>query len=173
LQESRNNHPKSLPKTSPQGFPCTGVLTAAKGLLGVPLSYPRLAAQMIDKIAILDANAAFYVAFLHADMRHWSAFGHISCLHPGWPAIVGRMAIICSWQNIVSNPHVTFHDSHAIAMEPTGRVVCIELVGDSPSAASNHFRFIKNEWRLVHRQPTPFTAVVEGRFRQPPVGQLH
>jgi len=110
--------------------------------------------------------------------RLWADTDDISCIHPGWPAIVGRMAVIGSWRNIISNPErpsVTCHDAQAIAMETTGHVLCIELIGATPLAASNHFRYIKNEWRLVHHQSTPIAAVVNRELREslPPVGPLH
>jgi hypothetical protein len=88
------------------------------------------------------------------------------------------MAVIGSWRNIVSNPErpsIICHDPHAIAMETTGHVVCIELVGATPLAASNHFKFIKNEWRLIHHQSTPIATVVNRELRENPIpaGMIH
>jgi hypothetical protein len=135
---------------------------------------------MTDKIAILDANATFYKAFLRGDMaaleRLWADTDDITCIHPGWPAIVGRVPVIDSWRSIISNPerpNITCHDPHAIATATTGHVVCIELIGATPLAASNHFRYIQNEWRLVHHQSSPIAAVVSSAFRETPVGLVH
>ena len=48
---------------------------------------------MSDETAILAANAAYYGAFAAADIaamsRVW-ADDNVSCIHPGWPALVGR-----------------------------------------------------------------------------------
>ena len=137
---------------------------------------------MTDKAAILDANSTFYVAFARGDLvmleRLWADTDDISCIHPGWPALVGRVAVISSWRDIISNPErpsITCYDPHVIATETTGHVLCIELVGATPLAASNHFRFIKNEWRLVHHQSTPIAAAASGEFResQTPAGSIH
>lgn len=135
---------------------------------------------MTDKAAILDANATFYAAFLRGDIatleRLWADTDDISCIHPGWPAIVGRLAVIDSWRNIISNPerpNIKCRDPHAIVMETTAHVVCIELIGATPLAASNHFRFIKKEWRLVHHQSTPIATATTNGFRETWAGLLH
>jgi ketosteroid isomerase-like protein len=137
---------------------------------------------MTDKSSLLDANAAFYAAFLRGDVgaleRLWADDDGISCIHPGWPAIVGRAAVIGSWGDILLNtsrPKVTCHDPYAIVAGDDGRVICIELIDGSPLAASNHFKRIDGVWRLVHHQSSPIAPnfVETTGDDTPPVGRIH
>jgi ketosteroid isomerase-like protein len=61
---------------------------------------------MGDKTAILAANAVYYRAFATADFaamsRIWTE-DNASCVHPGWPALVGRQAILESYREILCN----------------------------------------------------------------------
>jgi ketosteroid isomerase-like protein len=61
---------------------------------------------MSDEVAILAANAAYYRAFATADFaamsRIW-ADNNVSCIHPGWPAMIGRQAILESYREILRN----------------------------------------------------------------------
>lgn len=114
---------------------------------------------MSDNEAILAANAAFYAALCAGDVarlaRIWADTDDISCIHPGWPVIIGRTAVIGSWRDILSGGgmlEIACHEPHAIANGDEGRVLCIEVVGPAALAASNHFRRIDGLWRLVHHQ---------------------
>ena len=116
---------------------------------------------MTDRSAILAANAAFYAAISTADVEAmalvWADGEDISCIHPGWPVIVG------SWRDILESParpQVTCHDPYAIVDGNFGRVLCIELIGGMALAASNHFRLIDGKWRLVHHQASSIARVV-------------
>jgi hypothetical protein len=75
---------------------------------------------MTDKRAILVANQAFYVAFSTGDIaglsKLWADDDNISCIHPGWPVIVGHAAVIGSWRDILqspSRPQITCHEPYA------------------------------------------------------------
>ena len=63
---------------------------------------------MSDEEEILAANAAYYDAFAAADFaamsRIW-AEDDVSCIHPGWPALIGRPSILESYRQILSNPN--------------------------------------------------------------------
>ncbi len=138
---------------------------------------------MTDKAALLEANAAFYTAFIRGDVgaleRLWADDDGISCIHPGWPAIVGRKAVIGSWSDILLNtgrPKVTCHDPYAIVSGGEGRVICIELIEGSPLAASNHFTRIDGVWRMVHHQSSPISPAVAQVVEpedEPPPGRVH
>ena len=130
---------------------------------------------MSDKSTILAANAAFYVAFAtgNADdmARVWAEDDNVSCIHPGWPAIVGRLAVLGGWRDILSGadrPHVTCHDPYAIVTGDSGYVLCIELMGPVALAASNHFRLIDGVWRLSHHQASPIAPSTSGDADDPP-----
>jgi hypothetical protein len=137
---------------------------------------------MTDESTILAANAAFYAAFSMGDgeamARLWADDDAISCIHPGWPAIVGRIAVVGSWRDILENarsPAITCHEPHAIITGDEGRVLCIEMIGPLALAASNHFRRVGGMWRLVHHQASPITKA-EGHASSdpfPPAGQIH
>jgi ketosteroid isomerase-like protein len=135
-----------------------------------------------DRSAILAANAAFYAAFstgnIAALARLWADDDAISCIHPGWPVIIGRDAVIGSWGDIlrsVDRPQITCRDPYAIVTGNGGWVLCVEIIETAALAASNHFRRIDGVWRLVHHQASP---IAQGAFqairdRRPPGGQIH
>lgn len=137
---------------------------------------------MTDESTLLTANAAFYTAFAKGDVeamaRLWAEDDAISCIHPGWPVIVGRIAVVGSWRDILESgrgPAITCHEPHAIVTGDEGRVLCIELIGSLALAASNHFRRIGGSWRLTHHQSSPIAKtqshIDSDQFPSP--GQIH
>jgi len=138
---------------------------------------------MTDKRAILAANQAFYVAFSTGDFTKlaglWADDDNISCIHPGWPVIVGRAAVIGSWRDILQSPgrpQITCHEPYAIITGDSGHVVCIELVEAAPLAASNHFRLVDGGWRLVHHQSSPIApSMIQATGNEEPgtPGRVH
>ncbi|CCE06191.1 conserved hypothetical protein [Bradyrhizobium sp. STM 3843] len=118
---------------------------------------------------IIAANAAFYTAFAAGDFAAlaalWADQETISCIHPGWPAIVGRMSVIGSWREILNNParpQIVCAEPYAIVDGDHGRVICIELVDGAPLAATNYFRHIDGAWRLVHHQSSAIAQFAAG-----------
>ncbi|MCY4345090.1 MAG: nuclear transport factor 2 family protein [Gammaproteobacteria bacterium] len=106
------------------------------------------------------ANEAFYMAFNRLDVAAmealWSARHEAVCLHPGWPALIGREAIIDSWRSIFANPDqppVTFHSASSRSMGPgIVAVVCYEVVAGSTMVATNLFVEEDGQPRLVLHQ---------------------
>ena len=105
-------------------------------------------------------NNAFYMAFNQRDVAAmealWSARQEAACLHPGWPALIGREAIMGSWGSIFANPEqppVTFHGVRACRMG-TGMVavVCYEVVAGSTMVATNLFVEEDGQPKLVLHQ---------------------
>ncbi len=93
------------------------------------------------------ANEAFYLAFEGKDFEAmsnlWSKEREVVCLHPGWPALVGRDAVLDSWRNILANPRqgqVSFYAAtcQQIATDAV-MVVCYEQAGDAVMVATNVF----------------------------------
>lgn len=122
---------------------------------------------MTDERTIIAANAAFYEAFSTGDIEDlaglWADDDNISCIHPGWPAIIGRTAVISSWRDLFDSPgrpQIVCQEPYAIIMGGCGHVLCIELVGPAALAASNHFRNINGIWRLVHHQASKIARTV-------------
>jgi len=122
---------------------------------------------MTEKDAIIAANAAFYAAFAAGNIeevvRLWADDDEISCVHPGWPAIIGHATVIESWRDILESParpHIVCVEPYAIIDGVSGRVLCIEIVNGAALAACNNFRCIDGAWRLVHHQSSPIAQIV-------------
>lgn len=106
------------------------------------------------------ANEAFYLAFESKDydaMAHlWSEQSEIVCLHPGWPALVGREQVMESWRSILSNPRqgqVSFYAAQCQRIgADSASVVCYEQAGDSVMVATNVFVLEDERLRLVSHQ---------------------
>jgi len=94
----------------------------------------------------LFANEGFYLAFTEGDVdamdRLWSGKPSVLCVHPGWPALTTRPAVMESWARILENPgrpQVAFHVQEVMPMGEVVAVVCYEQVGGAVMLASNWF----------------------------------
>jgi ketosteroid isomerase-like protein len=131
---------------------------------------------MSDASEILAANAAYYRAFASGDFaamtRIWAEAG-VSCVHPGWPALVGRDAILESYRGILhgmNRVRILHRDDTAIVMGDDARVLCVEIVEGAALAATNCYRRVDGAWRMVHHQASPIAAQVE-ESEPPPRGR--
>ena len=118
------------------------------------------------------ANEAFYLAFEAKDMsamEHvWSGQNDLVCLHPGWPALHGRQAVLDSWRSILSNPQqgqVSVYNATCQSLtDDSVLVVCYEQAGDTVMVATNLFRLEGERVRMVSHhagfcgQPPPAGA---------------
>ena len=130
---------------------------------------------MTDADALLAANAAYYRAFAGGDFaamsRIWADDG-VTCIHPGWPALVGREPILESYRGILHGTNrvrITHRDEVAIVSGSEARVLCVEIVDGGALAATNGYRRIDGVWRMVHHQATPIATPQESEAR--PRGQ--
>lgn len=106
------------------------------------------------------ANEAFYLAFEGRDMdamaHLWSEAHEITCLHPGWPLLAGRTAVLDSWQAILTNPQqgpVSVYGARAFAWGgETMAVCCYERAGDTVMVATNVFVHEDERLRMVAHQ---------------------
>jgi len=106
------------------------------------------------------ANEAFYLAFEAKDlaaMTHlWSERREVICLHPGWPALIGREAVLDSWRGILANPQqgqVSFYGAQCQQLgEDVVAVVCYEQAGGNVMVATNVFAAEDDRLRLVSHQ---------------------
>lgn len=106
------------------------------------------------------ANEAFYLAFETKDfeaMSHlWCEQGQPICLHPGWPALIGRSAILESWRGILGNRaqgRVSFYGATiSIISEDSAAVVCYEQAGEQTMIATNVFKVEHGRPRLFLHQ---------------------
>ena len=97
--------------------------------------------------------------------RIWADDDGVSCIHPGWPALVGRQVVLEFYRNILRNPdreRLEHRDEKAIMSGDEGRVVCVEIVSGAgvALAATNWFRRVDSEWRMVHHQASPIAAML-------------
>jgi ketosteroid isomerase-like protein len=119
---------------------------------------------MSDEASLLAANAAYYRAFVEGDFDAMSALWaaeDISCVHPGWPALIGREVVLASYRDILRNPMqepIVRRNERALVSGADGRVLCIEVVGGAALVATNWFRLVDGAWRLVHHQASPVAA---------------
>ena len=111
---------------------------------------------------LLAANSAFYAAFGDQDLAAidalWARENEVAVLHPGWPAVVGRDAVMASWRNIVEGPQppdIACGDARAFVQGNGGFVICIEHLGSGLLIATNIFTREDGGWRLIHHQASP------------------
>ncbi len=118
---------------------------------------------------LLSANDAYYRAFAMRDfaaMEEIWAREAITCVHPGWPALVGRAPVLASYRDIFRNPSqeaVAARDAQTVIEGADGRVFCVEEVGGALLLATNWFRLTEGRWRLLHHQASPLVASARPR----------
>lgn len=128
---------------------------------------------MNDETALLAANAAYYEAFAARDLAAMGAIWaqeNVSCVHPGWSALIGWRAILASYRDIFRNPRqeaVIARDEKALVCGDEGRVFCVETVGGAALLATNWFRHVDGRWLLVHHQASPL-ALSNGETKAKP-----
>jgi hypothetical protein len=146
-----------------------------------PIDFARPAAhcmKMSDETSLLAANAAYYRAFISGDVDAMAQiWGHddISCIHPGWPPLIGREPVLASYRDILRNPlqePIVRRNERALLSGTDGRVVCVEVVGGAALVATNWFRLVEGAWRLVHHQASPL-AVASAEPPPEPPRSLH
>lgn len=117
-----------------------------------------------DRESVLFANEAFYRAFADRDgdamEAIWAEKEPVACIHPGWPALIGREAVMTSWQRILANPDspaVEITGARAFVLGDVAMVICYEVVEGQALVATNLFRRDGTQWKIIHHQagPTP------------------
>lgn len=117
---------------------------------------------MSAREAVLFANEAFYRAFADRDLRAmseiWSERVPVLCIHPGWPPVQGREAVLKSWQGILGNPDspaISCLAAEAYINGEMAFVVCYEEIQGQYLIATNVFVREGGPWRLVHHHAGP------------------
>jgi ketosteroid isomerase-like protein len=134
---------------------------------------------MSDEADILAANAAYYRAFADGDFaamgRIW-ADDQVSCIHPGWPVLIGRDEILESYREILGNPNqerIEPRNESVMMAGDEARVFCVEFVGGAALATTNIFRRVGGIWRITHHQASPIAALVEEVAERPRSNRLN
>lgn len=115
-----------------------------------------------DLAGVLAVNAAFYTAFAARDgatmERLWAERHPVACVHPGWPPLLGRAAVIESWQRILANPQapkIRCFRERALLYGSVALVICHEILEEGLLVATNTFVREGGLWRLAHHQSSP------------------
>ena len=124
---------------------------------------------MTDSDGVLAANLDFYRAFTGRDLaameRLWARRAAVACIHPGWPALADREAVMDSWRSILGNPdapRVACYDERVLLYGDTALVVCEEELAGGTLVASNFFVREDGAWKIAHHQAGQLVA------RRPP-----
>ncbi len=111
---------------------------------------------------ILAANRRFYEAFASADLGAmddvWAREAPVSCVHPGWAALLEREEIMLSWRAILAGEAPTelvLGSASAHGGVDMAYVVCTETIGEATLVATNVFVREGDDWKLVHHQAGP------------------
>jgi ketosteroid isomerase-like protein len=132
---------------------------------------------MTDSDAVLAANLEFYRAFGARDVpameRLWAREAPVACIHPGWPALAEREAIIESWRGILANPEaprIACFDERVLIYGDTALVICEEELAGGTLIASNVFVREGGAWRIAHHQAGQLVARRPQGSRERPPG---
>ncbi|HEX6277709.1 MAG TPA: nuclear transport factor 2 family protein [Polyangiaceae bacterium] len=125
--------------------------------------------RLVAEAGVLEANHAFYRAFSDGDFeamsRLWAERAPAVCMHPGLPPLIGRSAVLDSWERILEEATDWEMSSHGVRVHVLGNaafVTCFEASGDKPAmlVATNVFVLEDGDWRMVHHQAGPLSEPV-------------
>lgn len=122
-----------------------------------------------DPAPVLAANAAFYAAFAAGDVAAveacWSRSPDVAVIHPGWPAVHGRDAVIESFRQIFdgeSPPNIECAEAAVYVSGAFAFVICTEHLEGGDLVATNLFVLEGDAWKMVHHQAGPQPARPRG-----------
>jgi ketosteroid isomerase-like protein len=122
--------------------------------------------------AVLRANQSFYTAFTAGDYGAmsdlWARRAPVSCLHPGAPVVIGRVAVLDGWRQILrgsSGPELRCDQPRVSVFGDTAIVTGYEAGGDDPAhlAMTNVFVLEDGAWRMVHHHAGPLARAMPRR----------
>jgi hypothetical protein len=136
---------------------------------------------MTDADAVLAANLEFYRAFATRDLDGmkalWARRAPVACIHPGWPVLSDRTAILESWAGILANPgapRIACYDEQVLLFGDTAIVVCEEELESGTLIASNFFIREDGVWRIAHHQAGQLVARrLQDMRERPPRSRLN
>jgi ketosteroid isomerase-like protein len=117
-----------------------------------------------DERAVVAANAAFYAAFQARDLAGmealWARVQPVAVIHPGWPPVHGRVAVLETWRRILEGPappEIACSRAWPYVNGDSAFVICYEKLPGGDLVATNVFVREEGQWRIVHHQagPTP------------------
>ena len=116
--------------------------------------------NITDPAVIQFANDNFYLAFNSRDMVQmsdlWSVAYPSVCIHPGWAPLLGRVAIVESWDNIFKGQQagiqIVCHSPRVFSQGDLFSVICFEQLPAGWLVATNNFVIEAGNIRMVHHQ---------------------
>ncbi len=110
-----------------------------------------------------EAETVFYEAFMRGDREVMAALwaeGDVICIHPGSGAIIGRDAVVRSWDHILADSHpgeIRYTVANKIESDDCAvHVVSEEIMGNgmvmAVVIATNVYRKFANGWLMVEHQ---------------------
>lgn len=117
---------------------------------------------MSDIETLLFANEFFYRAFAGRNLKGleeiWADAPTISCTHPGWNPVIGRIAVLESFRAIFQGPNPP--DLRCLApktmiLGDSAYVLCHEALAGHYLVATNIFVRQGRLWRLYHHHAGP------------------
>ena len=114
---------------------------------------------MNDSDAVLAANLEFYRAFTTRDIDAmealWAQRAPVACVHPGWPPLADRAAVMESWRGILSSgdsPRIACYDERVFLYGDTALVVCEEELDGETAGRLAELRQVVDAMLAVEQQ---------------------
>jgi len=115
--------------------------------------------------SLLKTNEAFYKAMVNGDYRImetlWATGSEVAVIHPGWPPLHGREAVMDSWRRILAGPSTSSifcSNARTYIIGQVAFVICSECFPEGELVATNIFVREAGNWRLVHHQGGPLQS---------------
>ena len=118
---------------------------------------------------VLKANEAFYAALVNSDYQGmeslWARDNPVAVIHPGWPPLHGREAVMDSWRRILAGTSTSAlycSNAKSYVMDQVASVVYSECFPEGELVATNIFIREAGAWKIVHHQGGPIQSMSNG-----------
>lgn len=117
---------------------------------------------------VLHANESFYEALINSDYQSmellWANESDVAVIHPGWPPLHGREAVMDSWKRILTgNSTQGMYCSNAkfYLLDKVAFVICSECFPEGELIATNIFVLEEDKWKIIHHQGGPMQLIID------------
>jgi hypothetical protein len=131
---------------------------------------------------VLAVNQSFYDAFARGDFASiealWARHVPVSCIHPGWDALLTRDEVLASFRAIFRSatsggPALRCVRPRAHVLGDSALVVCGESLDDNELIATNVFVLEDGQWKMAHHQAGPVHRPAEAKPKPRGGGMLN